>query len=355
MRLRTLPFSLAILAASAVTAMSQSVEDGVTALKSGDYAKAESILTPLVEAGDSDAMRHLAQIHLQGLTAASDPKKARDLLEQAVEAGNTKAAIDLGYLQMAGGSPDELAAARNSFEIAARKDIIEARFMWAKLTIMISREPEELRKAMAEIQLAGAQKYAPALVSIGDFFNTGTFVSKDPKRAIQYYQEAYANGDKASAATVAEMYAFGDLGVVDLPAALKWYETAASAGNAKAAYALAQLIYNDPAASDEDLARAFGYATSAAYAWNEDAQTLLGRMYLEGRATAPDAREAYKWFDLAASAAVLDAHYLRAIAANQIGPETAKSAHDEARKWFDENHKTPHGHRLMTEATHNFN
>lgn len=355
MRLCTLPFALVLLAATSVTALGQSVEDAVTALKSGDYAQAESILTPLVEAGDSDAMRHLAQMELQGRTAAPDADHARSLLETAVDAGNLKAAIDLGYVLMAAGSAEDLKAARDSFEIAAKADVLEARFMWAKLTIMISRDPEELRKAMAEIQLAGAKKFAPALVTIGDFFNTGTFVSKDPKRAIQYYQDAYANGDKQSAMKVAQMFAFGDLGQVDLPAAVKWYEVAASNGDAVAAYALAQLLYNDPAASDDVLARAFGYATSAAYAWNEDAQMLLGRMYLEGRATAPDAREAYKWFDLAASAAVIEAHYLRAIAAAQIGPETAKTAHEEARRWFEENHKTPHSHRLMTDATHGFN
>jgi TPR repeat protein len=323
----------------------------------GDFAKAESILTGLAEAKDPAALRELARLHLAGQASASDPAQARSLLQQSVAQGFAPAGLDLGYVLLQGiGGPADPEAAREAFAATALADPgnIEARFMWGKTTLAIIKEPQDLPKAIAEIQLAAARKFGPALALVADFYLSGTFVAKDPQRAMSLYQEAYANGHLQSAMTVADLFAFGEMGTVDLVAAGNWYARAASEGDAKAAYAIATLIYMDPQSGDEDLKRAFTFAQSAALAWNEDAQMLLGRMYLDGRAVARDPYEAFKWLDLAATSAVLDAHYLRAIAARELGPELSAQAREEARAWFEANHATPHTHRLMNGAEHVF-
>lgn len=359
-----MPLTLIRLTASALmfalwsnVATAQTVDDAQAAAKAGDFARAEQILTPMVEDKDPMALREMARLHLSGRAGASDPVKARVWLQEAAEAGLTLARVDLAYVQAEGiGGPKDEPAARDNFAVVAKADPenIEARFMWAKLTLIIGGEPAEIRNAMTEIQLAASRKFAPALAMVGDFYLSGTFVGRDPKRAMAMYQDAYANGDLASAMRVADLFAFGEMGDVDLAAARNWYARAASEGNANAAYAVASLIYMDPTSSEEDLKQAFTFATSAALAWNEDAQMLLGRMYLDGRAVAHDAYLAFKWLDLAATSAVLDAHYLRAIAARELGPEQAALARDEARTWFEANHATPHTHRLMTNANHVF-
>lgn len=352
-----------LIAASCVLAMlcqgasAQTVEEAQAAAKAGDFAKAEVILTPLAEDDDPIALRELARLHLSGRATAPDPVKARDLLEQAVDGGLSAAGLDLGYVLLEGiGGPKDEAAAREAFATAAEADPenVEARFMWGKLTLMVSKDPEELRNGMAEIQLAASRKFGPALALVGDFYMSGTFVGRDPKRAMGFYQDAYANGHQQSAMTVADLFAFGDMGEVDLVAARNWYARAASEGNASAAYAVASLIYMDPQSTEDDLKQAFTFANSAALAWNEDAQMLLGQMYLDGRAVPRDPYLAFKWLDLAATSAVLDAHYLRAIAARELGPEQSAKAREEARAWFQANHATPHTHRLLSGAEHVF-
>ena len=359
-----MPLSRLGLIAAAITfavlpygAIAQSLEEATAALKAGDFATAETILNRLSQDDDPAAMRELARLHLSGRAATPDAVRARDLLKQAVNSGNAAAGLDLGYVLLEGiGGPADPLAARGAFAAAAdaNDENVEARFMWGKTSLMVSKDPEDLRNAMAEIQLASTQKYGPALALSGDFYLSGTFVGRDPKRAMSLYQEAYANGHKQSAVTVADLFAFGELGTVDLDAAGKWYARAASDGSTKAAHAAAMLIYADPQSSDADLQQAFSFATSAALAWNEDAQYLLGRMYLEGRAVGPDLFEAFKWLDLAATSAVLDAHYLRAIVARDLGPDQVALAREVARTWFETNHATPHSHRLLVGKDHVF-
>lgn len=338
-------------------AAAQTLEEAQAAAKAGDFGRAEEILTALKGDKDPAVLRELARLHLAARAKNSDPAEGRALLEQAVDAGYAPAVVDLGYVLMDGiGGPADVEGARSAFAVAAEADPenIEARFMWGKLTVMAGKEPEAVRKAMVEIQFAAARKFGPALAMVGDFYMTGTFVGRDPQRAMVKYQEAYANGHLASAMTVADLFAFGEMGEVNLGAARKWYARAASEGNVQAAYAVASLIYLDPQSDEADLADAFGFANSAALAWNEDAQALLGRMYLEGRAVPRDLYLAYKWLDLAATSAVLDAHYLRAIAARELGAEQSAKAREEARAWFEANHATPHTHRLLAGREHVF-
>lgn len=338
-------------------AAAQTVVEAQAAAKAGDFATAETILTILTDQEDPAAMRELARLHLSGQAAKPDLAVARDLLVQASDQGNAAASLDLGYMLLEGlGGPADPVAARESFGLAASADPenLDARFMWAKTTLFTNQSPDDVRKAMAEVQFAAAKKFGPALALVGDFYMSGTFVTRDPKRAMSRYQEAYANGHLPSAMVVADLFAFGELGAVDVDAAIKWYARAASDGSTKAAYAAASQIYMDPQSTDENLKLAFTFANSAALAWNEDAQLLLGRMYLDGRAVARDPYEAFKWLDLAATSAVLDAHYLRAIAARDIGPEQSAQARNEARAWFEANHATPHTHRLMSGVDHTF-
>lgn len=331
----------------------QTVADALAAVQAGDIAGAQEILEARTAEGDPEAMRNLARLLISGTVQKADPARARTLLEQSVAAGNLPAQMDLAYLHLNGvGGPVDRAQAEALFAKAAAAGSTEAIFMRARTALEIGKDADSIQAALKDIQGLLPTGYPPALAFVGQMFRSGTFVPKKVDEAIKYYQSAAEKGDVESLAVLGEIYAFAETGTADLEKAKEWYEKAASAGDSGSAYALAYILYNDPNSDDDALTRAFDYAQTAALAWNEDAQSLLGRMYLEDRAVPKDAYQAYKWLDLAASAAVIDAHFLRAMAEAELGPEQTAAAHAEAAKWFAENHNVPHNHRLLQGGVH---
>lgn len=341
---------------SGQSAFAQSVDQGEAALRAGNVTQARDIWEENVATGDAAAMRNLARLHYTNSIMDADLERAHTLLSDAVAQGNGDANLDLGYLYQNGiGVPQSLARAEAFYSKASQAGNLEAAFLHARLVLGRKASPTETRQALAELKATSDAGHPPAVAAVGDLFRTGTFLVKDVEKAIEYYTFAAEKGDLDALNTIGDIYAFAELGVADIDQAATWYERAAAQGNAASAYSLALVLYSDPEANDTDLARAFDYAQIAALAWNEGAQFLLGRMYLEDRATIPDPFEAYRWLDLAASANVFEAHHYRAIAGHDLGPERAQQAHESAAQWFTENHATPHIHRLLSGNYHSFN
>jgi len=356
--LRSLKTSLILSAGlmfAATLAVAQSVEEGIEAAKNGDFSEAQSIWRDAASDGDIVAMRQLGGLHLSGVLGVADLEKAREWFLKSAEGGDAGSNLSLGYIYERGmGVPADTALAETYFARAAEGGSIDGLFKRATLVLARNADQAEVQKAVEDIRTAADQGQPEALATIGDFLRSGTFTAMDPVKAIEYFKQAAQNGHTQSLNTIGDMYLFAEKGAADIPSALVWYERAAAKGQTDAAYSVAYLLYNLPGASDADLRKAFDYASMAALAWNEQAQWLLGQMYLEDIVVPRNDYEAYRWLDLAASAGVIEAHHLRAMAEVALGPEQAAKAHEEAQLWFDQNHGQPHVHRLINNNVHTF-
>uniref|UniRef100_A4WZS0 Autotransporter-associated beta strand repeat protein n=1 Tax=Cereibacter sphaeroides (strain ATCC 17025 / ATH 2.4.3) TaxID=349102 RepID=A4WZS0_CERS5 len=346
--------ALLALALTAPPALADGNADGVAAARAGRYAEAETLWRRAAEAQDPAAMTNLAGLYMSGTLGRPDLDAARDLFERAAALGDASANVSLGYMFFYGaGVAADPARAEALFDEAARAGSLEGRFMRGEAAFRRGVEGDALRAALEDLRTAAEGRHPPAMARVADLLRSGTYTERDVAKAIDYYRLAAESGVVESMNALGEIHLFAETGKVQMDLALDWLGRAAAAGDAQASHSLALVLYDNPDATEEELRRAFGYARTAAFAWNESAQLLLGRMYLEDRAVPQDLSEAYRWFDLAASAGVFEAHHLRAIAAARLGPEKSAEAHELARRWFDENHATPHTHRLL-QSTHTF-
>lgn len=329
--------------------------DGVEAARTGNFEQAQMHWEKAAGENDPAAIRNLAGLHMSGVLGEPDLERARALFERGAELGDAGSQLSLGYIYLNGlGVPTDSDRARMYFEAAADAGNIEARFMRSQMAFEDGAQGEDLQKALNDLRAAADANHPPALARVGDLLRTGTYTKQSIQDAIRYHEQAAEFGYIQSANALGEIYLFAETGEVQMVEALQWFEKAASEGSVAAAYSLATVIYANPDASDADLARAFHHAEKAAHAWDESAQLLFGKMFLEGRAVPQDLMQAYRWFDLAASAGVHEAHHYRATVAMRLGPEKSADAHDLARSWFEENHAKPHTHRSVERGQHTF-
>jgi len=331
------------------------LENATVAMQEGDIKAAEQYLSDAADAGSPVAMRNLAKLHYLQRVAEPDLELAIELLLGAVSLGLSEANIDLGILYERGiGRPVNLELATSFYKKASDSGDVEGQYFYAKAVLANEGGKEQVQFALEALNEASAAGYPPAVYAVGDLFRSGTFAPVDAERALEYYKVAAQGGFVDAFNAIGDIYAFGETGLIDLEQARHWYERAAKLGQIDATYALAILMYNSPNASKVERKLAFEYAKVAALSWHESAQHLVGRMYLEGLAVPKDEFEAYRWFDLAASAGVIDAHYLRTIAGNALGAARSKEANRLAAEWFSENHARPHIHRLLADGLHSF-
>lgn len=342
---------VAALTFGADAAAGQSVQDGEQAAMAGQYVEAKDIWETV---GDAASLRNLGALYLSGVLGSADYAQALTYFQQAADWGDTQAMLGIGFIYKNGlGVDANNDLAEGWFLRAAEQGLPQGQFMWARSVLDRSATNEETQKALTMMRAAAEVRFPDALASVADLMRTGTYTEQNVPLALEYYRAAAEGGLVDAWNTIGDLHLFAELGAPNIPEAIRNYQIAAQNGSTAAMYSLAYLFYNDPGADDQLLQTAFNYAQSAALVWDEEAQLLLGQMYLEGTATAKNDAQAYFWLDLAASAGVVEAHHLRALAFAGIGAEQAAAIHEEARTWFDENHAVPHTHRLLN-GTHNF-
>lgn len=350
---RTLtPFLLSFLLSIGSSVSALTTLDGIAAARDGRFQEAHDIWTNV---GDAVAHRNLGGIFLTGVLGTTDFEAAHSHFSIAADMGDAQAMLSLGYIYAEGlGQDPNPETAEDWFLAAAELGLPEGQFKWAETLLNRERPDAETVAAVNMLKSAADTGYAPALALIGDLARSGTYTPKNPDLAAVYYTAAADAGSMEASVKLADMHLFAELGAPDIQKAVRHYIAAADTGSSDAMFSLAYLFYQDFGADELLLQSAFTYARTAALAWDERAQFLLGRMYLEARVIPRDNTEAFFWLDLAASAGVMEAHHLRALAYAQLGEDEAKSVHARAVRWFDENHAVPHIHRLIDGNQHKF-
>lgn len=182
---------------------------------------------------------------------------------------------------------------------------------------------------LAEIKKSAESGNAVAQLKLGNAYEYGKGVKKDPTEAVKWYRKAADQGNADAQYYLGAAYGFG-MGVkIDQAEELKWYRKAADQGNANAQFWLGTaysngkgvpMDYKEAAkwfrkAADQGHKPAQKFLELLTVPWNElfktserdaaekgdpEAQFDLGRKYAEGKEVPLDYVESVKWYRKAA-------------------------------------------------------
>ena len=138
--------------------------------------------------------------------------------------------------------------------------------------------------------------YGPAQIALAYYYETGTFLARDPGQAVDLYRKAAQQGDPLAGWLVGRLYFIGIGGVADRDAAQKWLKLSADQNNAYGAYFLGRLM------ADRDYTKAPKLYKIAADQGLPQAQFFYAKALKDGRGIPLDRFTAYVWYTIAADA-----------------------------------------------------
>lgn len=166
---------------------------------------------------------------------------------------------------------------------------------------------EWFQKALPLLQKTADAGNASAMLKLGYLYNYGSGVAKDSGKAFEWFQKAANAGDPDGMFNLAVMYALGDGIAKDFSKAFEWFQKAADAGNTFAMQSLALEYWrratyggeNDP---EDNYGKARVWFQKAADAGDSLSMFNLGAMYERGQGVAKDYSRAREWYQKAADA-----------------------------------------------------
>lgn len=147
-----------------------SLDEGIAAFRTQDYAEAFEIFDALAHQGDSRAIFYLSLLYDKGLGVIPNPEYSLQLLRQAAEAGDPQAQYNLGNQYNRGGP--------------------------------LGHDPA---LALAWWKKAAEQGLVLAQHNLGSLYALGRGVEQDLDKARYWYARAAKNGSKRSAEAIREL------------------------------------------------------------------------------------------------------------------------------------------------------
>jgi TPR repeat protein len=214
------------------------LNEGLDALRRGDYTAAAKELRPLAERGDAEAQYRIGLMFEFGRGYKEDKAQGIAWLTKAANQGHSAAQQELGVIYTTGdGVPQDDAKAVAWFGKSAAQGNATAQFNLGVMTAKGAGVKEDIPKALEWFGKAAAQGFAPALSKLGIAYEEGTGVRQDRVLAYANYalaarggtQEYVAQRDAIGAKLTADQrkagedaadaWKFGQPGVTSLAAA----------------------------------------------------------------------------------------------------------------------------------------
>ena len=281
-------------------------------------------------AGNPDARRALAQLHLQGVPGTDvelSVDKAKGLFEKGSSAGDGASSLAL-YQLLAGGVKDangtQLLAQDTKQALAMLTKAAEEQSSPQAMGILAGLyfnggDPKSVnveknpQKALDMFNKAADKGNAAANRSLAILHENGVegVVTRDVKKAMEFYAKAANGGDPQAQFRLALAYETG-VGDVDKDGkvkevylapnpknALDLYRIAAQSGMAEPAYNVG-MYYENGAVVDKDPVKAFAFFMRAAQGGLPQAQHKVATYYQNGSGVGRDIVAAIGWFQRAA-------------------------------------------------------
>jgi TPR repeat protein len=139
-----------------------------------------------------------------------------------------------------------------------------------------------------------------AMVGLGMCLRSGSGVKKDEKAAVEWFRKSAELGDPGGMQLLGSCYSSGTGVDRDSEEAVKWYRKAADLGFGQAVYSLG-LCYLEGVGVEEDKKEAARLFRKGADAGGHSCMTLLGLCYQNGFGVGKDEKEGVMWFRKAAA------------------------------------------------------
>ena len=251
----------------------------------------------LAASGDPDGLYALAMAYLFGWDVDQDEGRGYELLERAVDAGQTEAMTLMVRLYMHGeydGLTPERAA---GYAIEAAEDGIPDAQLFAGIAYRDGVSVDvDYARAASYFRLAANRGNHEARTCLGQMYEEGLGVEKDETKAYRLYRTAAKGGDVNAMFRAGVCCEFGAGTTADMDAAMEWYSMAAGQGDAFAMERIGVILSeSDP----PDLEGAFEWFLKAAMEGVPTSMLIVGRCYRSGRGVGKDPEEAAKWIKLA--------------------------------------------------------
>ncbi len=179
-----------------------------------------------------------------------DDRRARELLESAVETGEPLATMWLarvystGRMTFPADKPKAVTIAESviaEIETLANNGDTEAMFLMGTAFAEGLAKPVDPALAVFWYLQAADQGNTLAIHNMGNVYASGTGVPQSDEQAVQWWRQAATKGDAIPQLRLATMYEQGRGVAPDLEQAVAWYSQSASRGNQAAAAALVRL------------------------------------------------------------------------------------------------------------------
>ena len=269
------------------------------------FAEAAQWFRLAAEAGNKDAARSLAVMHLTGAGMPRDADEAASWFRKAAEAGDAMAQSDLAELMRLGRTNPrftEPAPVHDWFEKAAEAgDAVAAYNFGVCLAEGVNLEKDEVR-AVYWFRKA-ADTVADATFAYAMALEQGRGVEKDEIAAREWMMRAADAKLPQALLNLGRMHNQGIGGPRDDEAARQCFEQAAAAGQVDAMFALGA-FYGGGHGIPTDRAASLEWYRKAAAAGHAGAALMLGKYLSLGIATPVDLDGARQWFGLAAKAGI---------------------------------------------------
>ncbi len=171
-----------------------------------------------------------------------------------------------------------------------------------------------------------------AAYQIGDRYQKGTGVARDPAKAAHWFEQSAKAGSALAEFKLGVMHEKGDGIAADLPRAMDWYRASANHGNVQAMHNLA-VLYTAQAGGAPDYVEAAKWFEQASSFGLKDSQYNLAVLKANGLGVAKDAGMAFKWFSIAAARGDAEAGKQRDATRKTLTPGKATEIDAEVKAW----------------------
>jgi uncharacterized protein len=155
------------------------------------------------------------------------------------------------------------------------------------------------KMAMNWFRKAAALGNGDGMVNIGNLFENGLGVKKNPDSSLKWFRESADAGNNVGMFNLGLSYHLGlDRLTKDYDSALKWYRLSADLGYADAMTNLGSM-YEYGQGAPEDYALAMQWYQKGAAAGDYFAMIDIGNLYKNGKGVEPDLQKANTWYDSA--------------------------------------------------------
>lgn len=273
--------------------------------------KAAEYLDRAATLGDTKSMTALASLYINGEEGIKqDYQKARKYYEMAAEHGDVHSLFDLGLIYENGeGVPADLEKAKAYFEKAAAKGDLEAKRKIAsidpadaekckELTLGVeAAEKADFTKAKSIFEKLAGKNCPGALANLGQMYQHGKGVTKNPQKAIEYYKMSAEQGNTTAFVDVGLIYATNE-NIQNFQLAKEYFEKAVEYDDPTGLF-LAAGMYQNGIAGPQDYKKAVSYYERAGALGKLKAFQALGEMYRDGEGVKKDQAKANAYFEKA--------------------------------------------------------